>query len=148
VAAGDPLADWARRDAPDAGAALAVLLQVADGLAHLHSAGVVHNNIKPENVLWLPTVGAWLLADLGYAARFGRALPQRASLACASAHACRSTGTNTRLPENCGCSGGIAGSTGTVRAVPCAHFSSQRSSSYHESKHGGRVVLPERVCAE
>ena len=42
---------------------LAVLADVAAGLAHLHQQGLIHRDIKPGNVLW--SDGRWKLADLG-----------------------------------------------------------------------------------
>jgi len=42
---------------------LAVLADVAAGLAHLHQQGLIHRDIKPGNVLW--SDGRWKLADFG-----------------------------------------------------------------------------------
>lgn len=62
---------------------MAVLLQVATCLARFHAAGLVHNNLKPENILWLPSCAAWLVVDLGCAAPVGRPAPAGCKLECA-----------------------------------------------------------------
>lgn len=46
--------------------ALRMLLDIADGLAHLHAHGVWHRDIKPENIL-VDAAGRALLGDLGLA---------------------------------------------------------------------------------
>lgn len=38
---------------------------LAELLAHLHSAGRVHRDIKPDNVLYLLRSTAWRLLDFG-----------------------------------------------------------------------------------
>jgi len=47
---GRTLRAWAR-DAPDAPAVCDVMLQVGRGLAAAHAAGLVHRDVKPENVI-------------------------------------------------------------------------------------------------
>ena len=44
-----------------------ILLQLLEGLAHAHARGVVHRDIKPQNVLFSGTRGRVLLADFGIA---------------------------------------------------------------------------------
>jgi eukaryotic-like serine/threonine-protein kinase len=52
-----------RRPALDARAALAVTLGIAHGLAYLHARGVVHNDVRPDNV-WLSEQGGVRLLSL------------------------------------------------------------------------------------
>lgn len=48
-----------------------VLSHIADRLKDLHSAGYVHRDIKPGNIMWLPRKKRWTLIDFGCAARTG-----------------------------------------------------------------------------
>ena len=48
--------------------ALAIVEQVAEALAHAHSRGIVHRDVKPENIL-VTTEGIAKVADLGLAKR-------------------------------------------------------------------------------
>jgi transcriptional regulator with GAF, ATPase, and Fis domain/serine/threonine protein kinase len=48
------------------GVALSVALGIAEGLAALHDAGLVHGDLKPDNVMWDAEQGATLV-DLGFA---------------------------------------------------------------------------------
>ena len=66
VAGGD-LAGRIRRDGPmPLGAALRMLAQCADGLQAIHEAGMVHRDIKPQNI-FLDDHGRAKLGDLGLA---------------------------------------------------------------------------------
>src|SRR3954467_10130892 len=51
---GDSLGKWARTGV-DLPRALAVLVQICDGLAAAHSVSVVHRDLKPDNVIVVPT---------------------------------------------------------------------------------------------
>ncbi len=61
----------ASRSPGDWGEAREVLLEVLDALAHAHARGVVHRDLKPDNVLYVSgRHHAWLLADFGLAHAF------------------------------------------------------------------------------
>jgi serine/threonine-protein kinase len=63
---GESLRDRLRREAPlPHGEAVRVAREIADALAHAHDAGVVHRDVKPENILL--SYGHALLADFGIA---------------------------------------------------------------------------------
>jgi serine/threonine protein kinase len=66
---GQSLGRWARKGF-DLARALAVLIQICDGLAAAHAVGVIHRDLKPDNVFIVPTPdGAELvkLLDFGVA---------------------------------------------------------------------------------
>jgi serine/threonine protein kinase len=66
---GQSLGKWARTGI-DLPRALAVLVQICDGLGAAHAVGVVHRDLKPDNVIVVPTTdGAELvkLLDFGVA---------------------------------------------------------------------------------
>jgi serine/threonine protein kinase len=52
------------------GSALGITRQLAEALCALHSAGLVHGDVKPANVV-LPAAGRAVLVDLGFAHRPG-----------------------------------------------------------------------------
>ena len=54
---------------------LTIATQIAQGLAELHANGIVHRNLKPENVL--RAGGTWKLADFGIAKNRAHAAPGR-----------------------------------------------------------------------
>ena len=71
---GQSLGKWARTGI-DLPRALAVLVQICDGLAAAHHVGVVHRDLKPDNIIVVPTQdGAELvkLLDFGVAKLLNR----------------------------------------------------------------------------
>jgi hypothetical protein len=42
---------------------------VADGLSRVHGHGIIHRDVKPENILWEPETDEAVLTDFGIAAR-------------------------------------------------------------------------------
>jgi hypothetical protein len=66
---GETLADRVRDRGPLNGAeGTRILREVAWALAHAHSQGVVHRDVKPDNILLEGTTGRVLVADFGIAA--------------------------------------------------------------------------------
>jgi predicted Ser/Thr protein kinase len=66
---GETLADRVRNRGPLAPSEAArVLREVAWALAHAHASGVVHRDVKPENILLERATGRALVADFGIAA--------------------------------------------------------------------------------
>lgn len=64
---GGDLADrLARSGRPDVPAALRLALEICAGLKHAHARGVVHRDVKPDNV-WLTASGTAKLGDFGLA---------------------------------------------------------------------------------
>ena len=64
---GCDLAVIVKRDGPlEVGEAVAICVQAASGLAHAHGQGIVHRDIKPQNIL-LTSTGVAKVLDLGLA---------------------------------------------------------------------------------
>lgn len=57
---------WLADAAPDGAARGRVLAEIADGLAAIHAAGLVHGDIKPDNVV-IDRAGRAVIVDLGLA---------------------------------------------------------------------------------
>lgn len=59
---------------------VALALRLAEALAELHRAGVVHRDVNPSNVVWNRATGELRLIDLGIATRLERHRPARSPL--------------------------------------------------------------------
>ena len=71
----------------DGACGVQVLSHVSARIADMHAAGLVHCNVKPANVLWLPGENRWGVVDFGRAARAGGRTPLDFSLAYAAPEA-------------------------------------------------------------
>ena len=67
---GEQLGAWLKRDARSRDEILGVFIQLVDGLAGLHDAGLVHLDFKPSNVI-VSEDGVAKIVDLGLAAPVG-----------------------------------------------------------------------------
>ncbi|MRG92121.1 AAA family ATPase [Polyangium spumosum] len=66
---GRPLADWLEEGRPDLRATLRIGITLADTLSAVHGRGLIHKDVKPQNILVDPATLAVALTDFGIAAR-------------------------------------------------------------------------------
>ena len=127
-------------------AILSMFYDVARLLVHVHSAGVVHRDIKPGNVLWMLQSQTWKLIDYGIAARTG---------ACAASRTLRHLSTGGRcvltdakealaLPGSRGCRLRFASRFSTDLPVLCT--TSAAADAAARCRHGGGAGVLARVC--
>jgi serine/threonine protein kinase len=64
---GESLASRLARERPTFAETRRILQEVADALAHAHSRGVVHRDVKPDNILLEASTGRSLVTDFGIA---------------------------------------------------------------------------------
>jgi serine/threonine protein kinase len=88
---GASLDRWLVRRRPSLAECLSVALRVADALANLYTANIIHNALNPTNIIWNPDTGQVEIADFGAATlkvtlanRRQNARPPRGILAYAS----------------------------------------------------------------
>jgi len=67
------------RAAADWGHLRAILFDLLDALAHAHARGLVHRDLKPDNILWSTDGGALKLTDFGVAHAMHGATPRDAA---------------------------------------------------------------------
>ena len=63
---GRPLLDWCEQTQPEFDEIVAVLTELADALAHAHRRGIIHRDVKPQNVL-VDEAGHARVLDFGLA---------------------------------------------------------------------------------
>lgn len=71
---GGHLGDFVARTSPDAERCAELIMDVAEGVAHLHSEGVIHRDLKPGNIL-ISREGKPKVADFGLAKLLNDPIP-------------------------------------------------------------------------
>ena len=65
----------------------------------MHEAGYAHRDVKPANVVWLPSDGSWHIIDFGCASRIGSRAPVTFSLTYAAPEVVAAAEINAELIE-------------------------------------------------
>jgi serine/threonine protein kinase len=68
---GESLDEWVLRCTPDFYMCIPIIGHLVARVKKIHSAGLVHRDLKPGNVMWLPSVNGFTVIDFGSAARSG-----------------------------------------------------------------------------
>ena len=69
--AGETLREWAAGRGGDARTLARTLLDIAQLLGKLHGDGLVHRDLRPESLRWLPHRLEWAMVNFGFSARAG-----------------------------------------------------------------------------
>ena len=80
---GESLDEWTRRCQPDYYMCLAIVGHLARRVNDIHRAGLVHRDLKPGNVMWLPSINGFTVIDFGSTVRVGK----EAYISCTLAYA-------------------------------------------------------------
>lgn len=81
---GVSLEEYVRENRLELAEVLAIGIQLADGLAAIHAAGVIHRDINPANIIYRPNDGLIQIIDFGIATEGGEdvvAVPGRRGIA-------------------------------------------------------------------
>jgi hypothetical protein len=84
---GESLDEWTQRCNPDFFMCISIVGHLTDRVRRIHGAGLVHRDLKPGNVMWLPSVNGFTVIDFGSAARAGEEAGISFSLAYAAPEA-------------------------------------------------------------
>lgn len=61
----DTFVDDARMSTLPCESCQTILLQIAGALSYIHALGIIHDDVKPENIIWSPPDGRAVLIDFG-----------------------------------------------------------------------------------
>ncbi|WP_433385473.1 protein kinase domain-containing protein [Actinoplanes sp. CA-142083] len=103
--------------------ALRVAAGLAAGLSHLHDRGIVHGDLRPENVLLTPDGAKWTLVDFGAARPAGRSEVREA--------------ITYRAPELAGETAQSAGDIYALGVLMYEMFTGQQPSPTADATEGG-----------
>jgi hypothetical protein len=84
---GESLDEWTRRCKPDFYMCISIVGHLVERVKELHGAGLVHRDLKPGNLMWLPSVNGFTVIDFGSTARAGEEACMSLTLAYAAPEA-------------------------------------------------------------